>query len=162
MGKLYGQMTMGTCVFVYDFDKFIPENMLKIMEKYKITTFCAPPTMFRFFIKEGLEKYDLSSLKYCTIAGEALNPEVFNKWYEYTGIKLMEAFGQTESTAILANITGMTPKPGSMGRPSPLYDVDLVDADGSPVAVGEVGEIVVRGEYCSTPDFSADTTTARS
>ena len=150
-GKLYGQMTMGTCVFVYDFDKFIPENMLKIMEKYKITTFCAPPTMFRFFIKEGLEKYDLSSLKYCTIAGEALNPEVFNKWYEYTGIKLMEAFGQTESTAILANITGMTPKPGSMGRPSPLYDVDLVDADGSPVAVGEVGEIVVRGEYCSTP-----------
>ena len=148
---LYGQMTMGTCVFVYDFDKFIPENMLKIMEKYKITTFCAPPTMFRFFIKEGLEKYDLSSLKYCTIAGEALNPEVFNKWYEYTGIKLMEAFGQTESTAILANITGMTPKPGSMGRPSPLYDVDLVDADGSPVAVGEVGEIVVRGEYCSTP-----------
>ena len=80
-GKLYGQMTMGTCVFVYDFDKFIPENMLKIMEKYKITTFCAPPTMFRFFIKEGLEKYDLSSLKYCTIAGEALNPEVFNKWY---------------------------------------------------------------------------------
>ena len=149
-GKLYGQMTMGTCVFVYDFDKFIPENMLKIMEKYKITTFCAPPTMFRFFIKEGLEKYDLSSLKYCTIAGEALNPEVFNKWYEYTGIKLMEAFGQTESTAILANITGMTPKPGSMGRPSPLYDVDLVDADGSPVAVGEVGEIVVRGDYCST------------
>ncbi|MGN1422715.1 MAG: AMP-binding protein, partial [Oscillospiraceae bacterium] len=105
-GKLYGQMAMGTCVFVYDFDKFIPENMLAIMEKYRITTFCAPPTMFRFFIKAGLEKYDLSSLKYCTIAGEALNPEVFNKWYEYTGIKLMEGFGQTESTCILGNITG--------------------------------------------------------
>ena len=150
-GKLYGQMAMGTCVFVYDFDKFIPENMLKIMEKYRITTFCAPPTMFRFFIKEGVGKYDLSSLKYCTIAGEALNPEVFNKWYEYTGIKLMEGFGQTESTAILANITGMTPKPGSMGKPSPLYDVDLVDSDGNSVPVGEVGEIVVRGEYCHTP-----------
>lgn len=150
-GKLYGQMAMGTCVFVYDFDKFIPENMLHIMEKYKITTFCAPPTMFRFFIKEGIGKYDLSSLKYCTIAGEALNPEVFNKWYEYTGIKLMEAFGQTESTAILANIKGMTPKPGSMGKPSPLYNVDLVDADGNSVPVGEVGEIVVRGEYTKTP-----------
>ena len=150
-GKLYGQMAMGTCVFVYDFDKFIPENMLRIMEKYKITTFCAPPTMFRFFIKEGLGKYDLSSLKYCTIAGEALNPEVFNKWYEYTGIKLMEAFGQTESTAILANTRGMTPKPGSMGKPTPLYDVDLIDADGNSVPVGEVGEIVVRGEYTHTP-----------
>ena len=150
-GKLYGQMAMGTCVFVYDFDKFIPENMLKIMEKYRITTFCAPPTMFRFFIKEGVGKYDLSSLKYCTIAGEALNPEVFNKWYEYTGIKLMEGFGQTESTAILANITGMAPKPGSMGKPSPLYDVDLVDSAGNSVPVGEVGEIVVRGEYCHTP-----------
>lgn len=150
-GKLYGQMAMGTCVFVYDFDKFIPENMLNIMQKYKITTFCAPPTMFRFFIKEGIGKYDLSSLKYCTIAGEALNPEVFNKWYEYTGIKLMEAFGQTESTAILANLKGMTPKPGSMGKPTPLYDVDLVDAEGNSVPVGEVGEIVVRGEYTKTP-----------
>lgn len=150
-GKLYGQMAMGTCVFVYDFDKFIPENMLNIMQKYKITTFCAPPTMFRFFIKEGIGKYDLSSLKYCTIAGEALNPEVFNKWYEYTGIKLMEGFGQTESTAILANIKGMTPKPGSMGKPTPLYDVDLVDTEGNSVPVGEVGEIVVRGEYTKTP-----------
>ena len=150
-GKLYGQMIMGTCIFVYDFDKFIPENMLAVMEKYRITTFCAPPTMFRFFIKAGVENYDLSSLKYCTIAGEALNPEVFNKWYEYTGLKLMEGFGQTESTCILGNIIGMTPKPGSMGKPTPLYEVDLMNAKGESCAVGEVGEIVVRGEYTHTP-----------
>lgn len=146
-GKMYGQLAMGTCVFVYDFDKFIPENMLAVMEKYKITTFCAPPTMFRFFIKTGLGGYDLSSLKYCTIAGEALNPEVYNKWLEYTGIKLMEGFGQTESTLMLANTTGMTPKPGSMGKPTPLYDIVLVDADGQEVPVGETGEICVRCEY---------------
>lgn len=150
-GKLYGQLTMGTCVFVYDFDKFIPENMLAIMEKYKITTFCAPPTMFRFFIKTGIGNYDLSSLKYCTIAGEALNPEVYNKWLEFTGIKLMEGFGQTETTLALANTIGMTPKPGSMGKPTPLYDVVLVDADGEEVPVGETGEICIRGEYTNTP-----------
>lgn len=145
-GKLYGQMSLGSCVFVYDFDKFIPANMLKIMQDYKITSFCAPPTMFRFFIKEGLEQYDLSSLKYATIAGEALNPEVFNRWLEYTGIKLMEAFGQTETTAILANLKGMTPKPGSMGKPTPLYDVDIVDENNRSCPPGEVGEIVVRAE----------------
>ncbi|MCH5324784.1 MAG: AMP-binding protein [Eubacterium sp.] len=145
-GKLFGQMACGTCIFVYDFDKFVPTDMLRIMQDYKITTFCAPPTMFRFFIKEGLENYDLSSLKYSTIAGEALNPEVYNKWLEFTGLKLMEAFGQTESTALLANLIGMTPKPGSMGKPTPLYDVDVVDDDGNPVPVGEVGEIVVRAE----------------
>ena len=146
-GKMYGQLIMGTCLFVYDFDKFVPENMLAVMEKYKITTFCAPPTMFRFFIKTGLGNYDLSSLKYCTIAGEALNPEVYNKWFEFTGIKLMEGFGQTESALILANTIGMTPKPGSMGKPTPLYDVVLVDADGDEVPVGETGEICLRGEY---------------
>ncbi len=147
-GKLYGQMAMGTCIFVYDFDKFIPENMLSIMQKYKITTFCAPPTMFRFFIKAGLENYDLSSLKYCTIAGEALNPEVYNRWYEYTGIKLMEGFGQTESALIIGNLIGMEPKPGSMGKPTPLYDSDIVDDEGKSVPAGEVGEIVIRGDYC--------------
>ncbi len=147
-GKMYGQLIMGTCIFVYDFDRFIPENMLAVMEKYRITTFCAPPTMFRFFIKTGLGNYDLSSLKYCTIAGEALNPEVYNKWLEYTGIKLMEGFGQTESTLILANTIGMTPKPGSMGKPTPLYDVVLVDADGDVVPTGETGEICIRSKYC--------------
>ncbi len=150
-GKIFGQLIMGTCIFVYDFDKFIPENMLAVIEKYKITTLCAPPTMFRFFINAGLEKYDLSSLKYCNIAGEALQAEVFNRWYEYTGLKLMEGFGQSESTCIIGNIIGMEPKPGSMGKPTPLYDVDLVDKEGKSVPPGVVGEIVIRGEYCNTP-----------
>ena len=150
-GKLYGQLAMGTCVFVYDFDKFIPENMLAIMEKYKITTFCAPPTMYRFFINAGLEKYDLSSLKYCNIAGEALSAEVFNRWKEATGLELMEGFGQTESTCLIGNIIGMKPKPGSMGKPTPLYDIDLVDKDGNSVPPGVVGEIVVKGDYEHTP-----------
>lgn len=145
-GKLYGQMTLGACVFVYDFDKFIPADMLKIIQDYKITSFCAPPTMYRFFIKEGLEKYDLSALKYSCIAGEALNPEVYNRWLEYTGLKLMEAFGQTESTVILANLKGMTPKPGSMGKPTPLYNVDIVDENDKPLPPGETGEIVIRAE----------------
>ncbi len=145
-GKLYGQMSLGSCVMVYDFDKFVPADMLKIMQDFKITSFCAPPTMFRFFIKEGLQDYDLSNLKYSTIAGEALNPEVFYRWQEFTGLKLMEAFGQTESTALLGNLVGMTPRPGSMGKPTPLYDVDIVDENDKPVPAGEVGEIVVRAE----------------
>lgn len=143
-GKLYGQWLMEAAVFVYDFDKFNPADLLEKIQKYRITTFCAPPTIYRFFIKEGIDGYDLSSLKYATIAGEALNPEVFNKFYQYTGLKLMEAFGQTESTVLIGNFIGMEPKPGSMGKPSPLYDVDLLDEDGNPVATGEVGEIVVN------------------
>ena len=145
-GKLYGQMSLGSCVFVYDFDKFVPSDVLKIIQDYKISTLCAPPTMYRFFIKEGLKDYDLSSLRYSCIAGEALNPEVFYRWKEFTGLKLMEAFGQTETTAVLANLIGMEPKPGSMGKPTPLYDVDLVDENGKTVPVGETGEIVIRGE----------------
>lgn len=143
-GKLYGQMILGAAVFVYDFDRFVPADMLSVIEKYKVTSFCAPPTMYRFFIKEGLADYDLSNLKYSTIAGEALNPEVYNRWYEFTGLKLMEAFGQTETTVLVGNFTGMDPKPGSMGKPSPLYDVDIVDEDGNTVPAGEVGEIVIR------------------
>lgn len=145
-GKLYGQMSLGACVFVYDFDKFVPADMLKVMQDYKITSFCAPPTMFRFFIKEGLENYDLSALKYSTIAGEALNPEVFYKWKEYTGLSLMEGFGQTETTLVLANLKGMIPKPGSMGKPTPLYDVDIVNDDDESLPVGETGQIVIRAE----------------
>lgn len=143
-GKLYGQWLMESAVFVYDFDKFDPADLLAKMEEYHISTFCAPPTIFRFFIKEGIEGYDLSSLKYVTIAGEALNPEVFKRFYEFTGLKLMEAFGQTETTVTVGNLFGMEPKPGSMGKPSPLYDIDIVDEDDNPVAPGEVGEIVVR------------------
>jgi len=143
-GKLYGQWLCESCVFTYDFDKFAPENLLPLIGKYKVTTFCAPPTIYRFFIKEDLKKYDLSSLKYATIAGEALNPEVFNQFYATTGIKLMEGFGQTETTLTVANLIGMEPKPGSMGKPNPQYDIDIVSPDGNSVSAGEVGEIVVR------------------
>jgi acetyl-CoA synthetase len=142
-GKLYGQWLMEAAVFVYDFDKFSPPDLLAKIEKYKITTFCAPPTIYRFFIKEGIEGFDLSSLKYATVAGEALNPEVFNKFYQYTGLKLMEGFGQTETTLTVLNWIGMEPKPGSMGKPSPQYEVAIVDENCEPVPTGEVGEIVV-------------------
>ncbi|WP_396327218.1 AMP-binding protein [Hydrogenoanaerobacterium sp.] len=143
-GKLYGQWICGTTVFVYDFNKFVPGDILAMIEKYRITTFCAPPTMYRFFIKEGMEGYDLSCLKYATTAGEALNPEVYNRFLEYTGLKLMEGFGQTETTLVLNNLVGTTPKVGSMGKPSPMYHVDLVDENGNSVEPGVTGEIVLR------------------
>ncbi len=145
-GKLYGQWLCEAAVFTYDFDKFEPHDILPMIKKYNITTLCAPPTMFRFFIKEDLSKYDLSSLKHATIAGEALNPEVYNQFYEATGLRLMEGFGQTETTLTVANLIGMTPKPGSMGKPSPMYDVILIDSEGKAVNDGEVGEIVLKTE----------------
>lgn len=143
-GKMYGQFACAACIFVYDFERFHPLDILKKIQDYKITSFCAPPTMFRMFIKEGLEQFDLSNLKYSTIAGEALNPEVYNRWLEYTGLKLMEGFGQTETVLIVGNLAGMEPKPGSMGKPSPLYNVDIVDEDGNSLPTGETGEIVIR------------------
>ena len=143
-GKLYGQWLMEAAVFTYDFNRFTPNDLLPLFAKHKITTFCAPPTMFRFFIKEDLSKYDLSTLKYTTIAGEALNPEVYNVWLKHTGIKLMEGFGQTETTLIIANLVGMEPRPGSMGKPVPQYDVDIVDENGDSVPAGVTGEIVIR------------------
>ncbi len=143
-GKLYGQWLSETAVFVYDFDRFHAEDILSVIEKYKITTFCAPPTMYRFMIREDMSKYDLSSLQYATTAGEALNPEVYNKFLEATGISLMEGFGQTETTLAIGNLVGSEIKLGSMGRPNPQYDVDIVDADGKPVPLGETGEIVIR------------------
>ncbi len=143
-GKLYGQWLCEAGIFTYDFDKFSAHDILPMFAKYNITTFCAPPTMYRFFIKEDISKYDLSSLTYSTVAGEALNPEVYNKWLEITGLRLMEGFGQTETTLAVGNLYGMNPKPGSMGKPSPLFDVDIVDADGNSVKVGETGEIVVH------------------
>ena len=142
-GKFYGQWLCEGAVFVYDFDRFHAGDILPLFAKYNITTFCAPPTMYRFFIKEDLSKYDLSSLKYTTIAGEALNPEAYNKWLEYTGLKLMEGYGQTETTLTVANFVGDTPKPGSMGHPSPLYKIDILMPDGRSAEVGETGEIVV-------------------
>ncbi len=143
-GKLYGQWFCEGAVFVYDFDRFDSAKILPMFKKYNITTFCAPPTMYRFFIREDLSKYDLSSLKHATIAGEALNPEVFKLFYNATGLKLMEAFGQTETTLTVGNFVGCEPKPGSMGKPSPAYDVDILLEDGTPAGVGEEGEIVIR------------------
>lgn len=152
-GKMYGQIACGAVVFVYDFDRFNPDKLLKVLESNDITSFCAPPTMYRFFIKSGLENYDLSHLKYSCVAGEALNPEVYNKWKEYTGLKLMEGFGQTETAVVLGNLYGMTPKPGSMGKPSPLYNVDLVDSEGNRVADNVTGEIVIRAERGKHPSL---------
>jgi len=143
-GKIYGQWIAGAVVMGYDMDKFVPDTLLRIIEKYRIATFCAPPTMYRFFIKEDLSKYDFSSVKHASIAGEPLNPEVFNQFYEATGLKLMEGFGQSESSVMLANFGWYEPIPGSMGKPSPLYDIDLVDEDGNSVPVGDEGEVVIR------------------
>ncbi len=143
-GKLYGQWIAGANVFVYDFDKFTPADVLTMIEKYHITSFCAPPTVFRFLIRENIAKYDISSLRYCTIAGEALNPKVYEEFYRITGIKLMEGFGQTETTLTVATYPWVEPKPGSMGIPNPQYDVDLLTNDGRSAEDGEQGQIVVR------------------
>ena len=143
-GKLYGQWLCEAATFTYDFDRFRSEDILPMFAKYGITTFCAPPTMYRFFIKEDLSKYDLSSIQYATTAGEALNPEVYNQFKKATGLTIMEGFGQTETTLSIANFVGTTPKIGSMGRPSPLYDIVLLDPDGNPCPTGDTGEICIR------------------
>ncbi len=143
-GKLYGQWIAGAAVFVYDHEKFVPAEMLRVIEKYKVTSFCAPPTMYRFMIREDLKKYDLSTLKYCTIAGEPLNPSVYETFLKETGIKMMEGFGQTETTVSIVTFPWMEPKPGSMGVPSPAFDMDLITADGRSAEDGEQGEIILR------------------
>ena len=143
-GKLYGQWLCEGAVFTYDFDRFSAADILPMFAKYHITTFCAPPTMLRMMIKEDISKYDLSSIKHMTTAGEALNPEVYRQFKKATGLSIMEGFGQTELTLAIANLMGRSHKVGSMGRPVPLYDIDIVDPDGNPVPDGEVGEIVVR------------------
>ncbi|MBR2376965.1 MAG: AMP-binding protein [Clostridia bacterium] len=143
-GKLYGQWLCEAAIFVYDFDRFDASEILPMFAKHKITTFCAPPTMLRMLIKEDISKYDLSSIKHMTTAGEALNPEVYRQFEKATGLQIMEGFGQTESTMIIGNMTGAPHKIGSMGKPAPIYDVDIVDYNGKSVAVGETGEIVVK------------------
>ena len=143
-GKFYGQWFAGATVFVFDHEKFNADTLLRQMEKYRVTSFCAPPTIYRFMIREDLSRYDLSALEYCTTAGEALNPAVFDKFLEKTGIRMMEGFGQTETTMTLGTFPWMKPKPGSMGIPNAQYDIDLVRADGTPCEDGEKGEIVVR------------------
>ena len=143
-GKFYGQWFAGATVFVFDHEKFNADTLLRQMEKYRVTSFCAPPTIYRFMIREDLSKYDLSALEYCTTAGEALNPAVFDKFYEKTGIRMMEGFGQTETTMTLGTFPWMKPKPGSMGIPNAQYDIDLLRPDGTPCEDGEKGEIVIR------------------
>ncbi len=143
-GKFYGQWMCEGAVFTYDFDRFNAAEILPMFAKYHITTFCAPPTMYRMLIKEDLSKYDLSSVRYATTAGEALNPEVFYQFEKATGLVIMEGFGQTETTLSIGNLIGTKPKPGAMGKPVPLYDIDIVDPDGNSCRVGETGEIVIR------------------
>ncbi|MBQ5972243.1 MAG: AMP-binding protein [Prevotella sp.] len=143
-GKFYGQWFAGATVFVFDHEKFTAEKIMRQIEKYHITSFCAPPTIYRFMIREDFSKYDLSSLRYCCTAGEALNPAVFDQFKKLTGITIYEGFGQTETTMTLGTMPWMKPKPGSMGMPNAQYDIDLIRADGTPCEDGEKGEIVVR------------------
>ncbi|HOD93630.1 MAG TPA: AMP-binding protein [Clostridia bacterium] len=150
-GKIYGQWICGATVFAYDMDKFIPAKLLSMMEKYKLTTFCAPPTMFRFMLLEDVAKYDLSSIKRYCIAGEPLNPEIFKKWKDITGKALTEGFGQSESSVMIANFKWIEPKPGSMGKPAPLYDIHLVNAEGNFCEDGEEGEITIQNMKSSHP-----------
>ena len=144
-GKFYGQMIAGGVVFVYDFEgRFEPDEMLETIEKFHVTSFCAPPTVYRFMIREDLSKYDLSCLEYCTTAGEALNPSVFMEWKEKTGIMIYESYGQTETTMVLGTYPYVKPRPGSMGVPNGQYDVDVLNAAGKHCAPGEHGQLVIR------------------
>lgn len=165
-GKLYGQWFAGANIFVYDHEKFTPADILHKIEQYRITSLCAPPTIYRFLIREDLTKFDLSSLEYCTTAGEALNGAVYDTFKALTGISLMEGFGQTETTLTLATFPWMKPKPGSMGVPNPQYDIDLLTPDGRSAEDGEQGQIVIRTdkgkplglfkEYFRNPEKSKD------
>lgn len=146
-GKIYGQWIAGSAIFVYDMLGFVPGKLLEMLDKYKVTTFCAPPTVYRYLLQHDFTPYDLSSLSYCTTAGEALNAEIYNKFLAKTGISMREGYGQTESTLAIGNFRWMAPRPGSMGKPSPGYDIDIVDSEGKSCAPGEVGEIVVHVEH---------------
>ena len=142
-GKLYGQWLCEAANFVYDFDRFNAENILPMFAKYHITTFCAPPTMYRMLVKQDISRFDLSSIEHASTAGEALNPEVFRQFEKSTGLKIMEGFGQSESTLIIGNLAGDSHKMGSMGKPVPLYKVRLLNSEGEEVARGESGEICI-------------------
>ena len=166
-GKLYGQWLCEAATFVYDFDRFDAEKILPLFAKYQITTFCAPPTMYRMLIKQDLSRFDLSSIQHASIAGEALNPEVFRQFEKATGLQIMEGFGQSESTLIIGNLRGESHKIGSMGKPVPLYDVHLLDPDGKDVGPGENGEICINIKnglpcglayaYEGSPEVTAET-----
>ncbi len=143
-GKLYGQWLCEAATFVYDFDRFDAEQILPLFKKYNITTFCAPPTMYRMLIKQDLSRFDLTSIEHASTAGEALNPEVFRQFEKHTGLQIMEGFGQSESTLIVGNLAGGSHKIGSMGKPTPLYDVHLLSPEGEEVEAGESGEICIN------------------
>ena len=145
-GKYYGQWIMEACVFTYDYDRFHAGEMLSLIKKHGITTLCCPPTMYRLFMQEGVDKYDLSNLKYSTTAGEALNPDIFNYWKNHTGLTIYEGFGQTETPLTVANLVNSTPRSGSMGKPSPLYTVEIQRGDGTRCNTGETGEICIKME----------------
>lgn len=150
-GKIYGQWLSGSANLGYDMDKFNSDRLLRVIEKYRITTFCAPATIYRFMIKEDITKYDLSSIHHCCMAGEPLNPVVFEQWEKLTGHKLYEGFGQTETPVLMANFQWVNPKPGSTGKPSALYDIHLVDENGKDCEIGEEGEIVIKGARDNPP-----------
>ncbi|MCI6874060.1 MULTISPECIES: AMP-binding protein [Hallerella] len=143
-GKIYGQWLAGSAVFTYDMNTFIPGKLLEKMADYKITTFCAPPTVYRYLLQHDISKYDLSSLTYCVTAGEALNVDIYNRWFEKTGHRLREGYGQTEVTLSEGNYPWMDPHPGSMGKPSPGYRIEIVRPDGTPCDDEEVGEIIIK------------------
>ena len=142
--KIYGQWISGAAIAAYDWDKFVPDKLLKVIEKYKITAFCAAPTHYKFCIQENFSKYDFSNLKHAATAGEPLNPEVYNKFYGATGLKIHEGLGMTETSVLLANFEWFEPKPGSTGKPSPLYEIDLIDDDGNSCVDGDEGEIIIK------------------
>lgn len=150
-GKIYGQWICGATVFCYDMDKFYGKNLLEHIQNYKLTTFCAPPTMYRFMLQEKVEDYDLSSVEHWSTAGEALNPEVFNRWEELTGHKIASGFGQTEGTVLIANYQWFESKPGTLGKPSPIYDLRLLDKEGKECENGEEGEINICGVLKNPP-----------
>ncbi len=143
-GKIYGQWIAGSAVFTYDMKVFIPGKLLEKMAEYKVTTFCAPPTVYRYILQHGISKYDLSNLKHCTTAGEALNLDIYNRFYEQTGLRMQEGYGQTELTLTTGNFGYTEPRPGSMGKPSPGYSMEIVNADGEPCGVDEVGELIIK------------------
>lgn len=143
-GKIYGQWICGVAIFVYDMERFEPAKLMAMIEHYRITSFCAPPTIYRFLIKEDLSKHDFSSIRVACTAGEPLNPEVYNQFKKATGLDIIEGFGQSETTVLCANFEWLTPKPGSMGKPSPLYDIDIQDEQGRSCPPGVEGNIVIR------------------
>ena len=150
-GKLYGQWLTGSAVFVYDFERFIAKDILHQIAKYHVTTFCAPPTMYRYMLQENFAGYDLSALRHCAVAGEPLNPDMAAEWVKRTNLPLLEAFGQTELVVALATFPFMKVCPGSMGKPSPIFDVDLVDDNGVSCPAGVTGEIIIRTDHGEPP-----------